>query len=257
MSKVKVLIVEDEIVFSELLTMHLEELGYEVLGPCPAAAEAQAVFRELRPDLVLLDVGLRGEVDGIELASALVAIQPTPLIFITAFTDRETFERARAVKPAAYLNKPFTATTVQHAVELALQNFVRPETVAESEDEFITTWSQDMLVRDAFFLKERNMLVKVRQQDVLWIEADGRYSMLVRAGGRKHALRITLRDLATSLPPHLFVQVHRSVIINADHLEQVDPVDGTVVVSGHSLPLGRSYKDQLLRRLQQVGNGNE
>ncbi|MDO7877425.1 response regulator [Hymenobacter sp. ASUV-10] len=255
MSPVRVLLVEDEVVFSELLTMHLEDLGYEVLGPYPTAAEAQPVFHAQQPDLLLFDVGLRGEIDGIELARELLAAQPTPLIFITAFTDRETFDRARTVAPSAYLNKPFTALSVQSAVELALQNFVRPDAAAEPDDEPITHWATDMLVRDAFFLKERNMLVKVRQQDVLWIEADGRYSMLVRAGGRKHALRITLRDLAASLPPSSFVQVHRSVIINADHLEQVDPVDGTVTVSGHALPLGRSYKDLLLRRLQQVGEG--
>jgi two-component system response regulator LytT len=256
MSQVKVLLVEDELIFSELLTMHLEELGYEVLGPCPTAAEARPMFQAQRPDLLVLDVGLRGETDGIELARELLTLQSTPLIFITAFTDRETFDRARTLAPSAYLNKPFTALSVQSAVELALQNFVRPEApTPEPEDEPITQWANDMLVRDAFFLKERNMLVKVRQQDVLWIEADGRYSMLVRAGGRKHALRITLRDLAASLPPQMFVQVHRSVIINANHLEQIDPVDGTVTVSGHSLPLGRSYKDHLLRRLQQVGEG--
>jgi DNA-binding LytR/AlgR family response regulator len=251
MSPIKVLIVEDEVVFSELLAMHLQELGYESLGPATSAAEALPLFRATQPDLVLLDIGIKGPVDGIGLAQQLQALQATPLIFITAFTDRETFERARAVGPFAYLSKPFTAHTVQNAVELALHHFARHDA---PDDEPALEWSQDVLVRDAFFLKERNLLVKVKQQDVLWIEADGRYSMLVRAGGRKHALRITLRELAASLSPQHFVQVHRSVIINADHLEQVDPVGGTVMVNGHSLPLGRSYKDQLLRRLQQVGN---
>jgi len=250
MSQIKVLIVEDEMVFSELLALHLQEQGYETLGPATSAAEALPLFRATRPDVVLLDIGIKGAVDGIELAQQLQALQPTPLIFITAFTDRETFERARAVGPFAYLNKPFTALSVQNAVELALQHFSHRD---GPEEEGPVDWAQDVLGRDAFFLKERNVLVKVKQQDVLWIEADGRYSVLVRAGGRKHALRITLRELAASLSPKLFVQVHRSVIINAEHLEQVDPVGGTVLVNGHTLPLGRSYKDQLLRRLQQVG----
>ena len=122
-SKVHILIVENEPLYGDLLSEYLEMLDYEPLGPAPTAAQALILFENLQPDLVLLDIGLRGDTDGIVLATQLLARRPVPLIFVTAATDRPTFERARVVGPVAFITKPFDAITLQNAVELALYNF--------------------------------------------------------------------------------------------------------------------------------------
>lgn len=254
MSKIQVLIVEDERLYGDLLCEYLEELGYEALGPAPTAAQGLALFEALQPDLVLLDIGLRGPVDGIELAAQLLSRQAVPLIFITAFTDRPTFERARAVGPVAFITKPFDQLTVENAVELALHNFAahsqRLAAPAPPEEPL------HALVGDAFFLKDRNGLVKVPHAETLYVEAGEKYCVLQLANGHRHTLRMALKDVARTLASHRFVQVHRSFVINARHLEAVDPVGYTVQVAGRTLPLGRSYKDELLRRLNLI-EGNE
>ncbi|GAA4351039.1 hypothetical protein GCM10023185_09390 [Hymenobacter saemangeumensis] len=254
MSKIQILIVEDERLYGDLLCEYLEELGHEPLGPVPTAAQAVALFEALKPDLVLLDIGLRGPVDGVELARQLSSRQPVPLIFITAFTDRPTFERARAVGALAFITKPFSQHTVQNAVELALLNFAR-QAASSPESEPLTrppAWEQDVLVRDAFFLKDREGLVKVPYSEALYIEAGEKYCVLVLASGHRYPLRMSLRDAARGLAGQDFVQVHRAYVINARHLEGLDPVGYTVQVAGRTLPLGRSHKDELLRRLNLI-----
>lgn len=244
---IRVLIVEDELLYGDLLSEQLEALGFEPLGPVATAAQAQTMFEALRPDLVLLDVGLRGPMDGIALAAALLARQPVPLIFVTAATDRATFERARAVGPAAFIAKPFDATTLQNAVELALHNFAAPS--ANHPAAPVPADGPAALVRDAFFLKEREGLVKVPHGAVLYVEADDRHCVLVLANGRRHALRRPLRELADELAVHDFLQIHRSFVLNLRHLDSLNPAEFTVQVAGRTLPLGRSYRDELLRRL--------
>ncbi len=251
MSQIRILIVEDERLYGDLLCEYLETLGYEPLGPAPTAAQGLALFDALEPDLVLLDIGLRGDVDGIGLATQLLARRRLPLIFITAFTDRATFERARAVGPVAFITKPFDALTVQNAVELALYNFGAPPAAPGQPllpppppDE-----RPDLLIADAFFLRDRLGLIKVLHQEVLYVEAGNKHAVLVRTNGHRHALRMALRDMVRLLDGRRFVQVHRSFAINVGYLESVNPVDFTLCVGGQTLPLGRSYKEELLRRL--------
>ena len=253
---IQVLIVEDERLYGDLLSEYLEVLGYEPLGPVATAAQALPLFEALQPDIVLLDVGLRGATDGIALAAQLLARQPVPLIFITAATDRATFERARAVGAAAFITKPFDQRTVQNAVELALHNFaLRAEDSAEAADP-APPGEQGLLLRDAFFVRDREGLLKVPHQEALYLEAGAKYAVLVLANGRRYALRMSLRDLLRELAGHDFVQIHRSFVINAHHLERFNPVQQTVQVGGHELPLGRAYKEVLLQRLH-VLDGSE
>lgn len=244
---VRVLVVEDDPVLAELLVLDLTTLGYQPVGPTASPTEARRLFRAEQPDVLLLDIGLHGEAeDGIDVAAALLREQPMPLIFLTAFTDAATFARAREVGPAAYLTKPADPGSIQRAIELALRNFVQPE------PEPVIEWSQNLLMRAGLFVKERGRLVKVCFDDVLFIEADDRHSTLVTATHR-YAVRLPMRELALELPADRFVQSHRAYLVNAEHLQAIDPALGVLVVGGHEVPLGRTYKDTLLRRLRAVG----
>jgi|GEM_PF-4494016 len=82
-------------------------LGCELVGTAPTADEALGRFREEQPDVVLPDINLAGQRDGIELAHELVRLRPVPMIFLTAYPDQETFERARKVGPFAFMGKPY------------------------------------------------------------------------------------------------------------------------------------------------------
>lgn len=116
----KILIVEDEAITSMDLKRELTALGYEVVGIRDQASDAVNAATELKPDLVLMDIHLAGEVDGIAAASAIRGNQDMPVIFLTAHSDNATLDRALAAAPFGYVLKPFQSRELKVAIELAL-----------------------------------------------------------------------------------------------------------------------------------------
>lgn len=119
----KVVIVEDESIVAEHLAAILEEIGYEVVGMALSVSEALLEIDHREPDLVLIDVLLKGKRDGISLATILRQEYDLPFLFVTSFADRATIERAKATSPDGYVLKPFTEDDVYVAIEMALLRF--------------------------------------------------------------------------------------------------------------------------------------
>lgn len=117
----KILIVEDERITAHSLRHTLQRLGYEVVGIAPSAASAIQQVERTPPDLVIADIGLEGPVDGIELAARIRKQWGIPTVFLTAYGDGETMERARVTEPYGYLIKPFATQELQATIEIALQ----------------------------------------------------------------------------------------------------------------------------------------
>ncbi|GAB3861428.1 hypothetical protein GCM10028822_40880 [Hymenobacter terrigena] len=254
---IRILLVEDEPLFARLLLTLVRGLGYVPVGPVASAEEALDLYRELpRPDLALLDINLSGDLDGVDLARELQARQPLPIIFVTSLADREHFARARALSPAAYLLKPFDQTALEHAIELALHNFAKGlaavETTNPAAGEALLNWGHDLVVRECIFLRERGRLTKVCIDDIHYVEAGEKYCVLMTAHG-KFAVRMSLRELALELPATRFAQSQRGYLVNADHIDYIEPATNTLSVAGTVLPLGRSYREALLSQFRLVG----
>jgi DNA-binding NtrC family response regulator len=115
-----ILIVEDEAVVAEDLQHRLDGLGYEIAGWATNAADALVFAEDTAPDLVLMDIRLRGEMDGVEAASAIRDRVEVPVVFVTALADADTLERAKAADPLGYVVKPFSDRDLETAIELAL-----------------------------------------------------------------------------------------------------------------------------------------
>jgi len=120
MSANKILIVEDEAVVSLDVTRRLEKMGYEVMGRIASGEEAIELIQEKRPDLVLMDINLQGEMDGIETATKLYKEYNLPVIYLTAYAGESTLERAKESKPYAYILKPFKERELHAAIEIAI-----------------------------------------------------------------------------------------------------------------------------------------
>ncbi len=118
----RLLIVEDEHIVALDLRVTLEELGYQVVGIATSAAAAHAAAHRERPDLVLMDVRLKGDVDGIQIASLLRAELNVPVVFLTANADADTRQRALKTAPGGFLHKPFTEQALHSAIEVALNH---------------------------------------------------------------------------------------------------------------------------------------
>jgi diguanylate cyclase (GGDEF)-like protein len=132
---VRVLIVEDQLIVARDLRAQLEEFGYQVVGMAASADEALTRVQEHPPDLVLMDIRLRGSTDGIAVANTLRSQYDLPVVFLTANTDPLTLERALQSEPVGYLAKPYTRGTLQATIALALrrQESERVERQAEAE----------------------------------------------------------------------------------------------------------------------------
>jgi len=116
----RILIVEDDFLLVKLLRMYLEQFEYEVAGVATTGEEAIRQAEELKPDLILMDIILDGEMDGIEAASVIHSRLDVPLIYVTAHGDQETLDRASMTKHAAYLVKPVMRHQLGVEIEKAL-----------------------------------------------------------------------------------------------------------------------------------------
>jgi len=257
----RILVVEDEPLFAELLEAALEDLGYQVLGPACDAATALLLARsaEAPPDAALLDIELGPRsADGIQLAKSLLALRPLPIIFLTSQADTASFARARQVGPAAYLVKPADPASLQRAIELAVANAAlagaptAPDEEAAKEEPLFAVPHTGALLPTALFVKEEGLLVKVNFADISWVTTEGKYCRLALGAGRTVLVRQALREIGLHLPHNTFVQIHRSHLINAECIERIDPVRNIVQVAGHLLPIGQAHRDKLLERLHVV-----
>jgi DNA-binding NtrC family response regulator len=115
-----ILVVEDEAVVADDLQHRLNELGYEVAGWAVSGEDAVRLAEEVHPELVLMDIRIRGELDGIAAAHAIRDRVDIPVIFVTAFADPETLGRAKAAEPLGYIVKPFSDRDLENSIELAL-----------------------------------------------------------------------------------------------------------------------------------------
>ncbi|MBL7782716.1 MAG: response regulator [Saprospiraceae bacterium] len=241
----RILIVEDEPLHADRFEMLALQMGYEVVGICDNAFDALDCFHRSHPDLLLLDIQLRGDTDGIQLAERLRQAREVPVIFITSMQDDETFARARRTGPAAFILKPFDLLQLQRAIELAVSGLAR----SAAPNDFEHT---DLLLPDCLFIKVREKLEKVSFDDILFIESEGRYAMLHTVASRKFAIRIPLADLEAKLPPDRFARIHRGYLIHLKWLQSVDLHDMLVKVKDRDLPLGKSFRDAVLERLDQL-----
>jgi two-component system, cell cycle sensor histidine kinase and response regulator CckA len=118
----RIMIVEDESIVSMQITDKLEAMGYEVVGTVRSGEEALERAEQLRPDLILMDIRLAGEIDGITAASKIRGALKVPLIYLTAQADEHTLSRAQLTMPQGYLIKPFSRSDLRTVVEKALRN---------------------------------------------------------------------------------------------------------------------------------------
>lgn len=118
--KESILIVEDDFIVGKVIEKNLLDLGYTVSGLVATGRDALTKVASERPDLVLMDIRLQGDMDGIEASGKILASFNIPVVFLTAFSDKQTFDRALSTAPYGYIVKPFSASTLSATIKVAL-----------------------------------------------------------------------------------------------------------------------------------------
>ncbi len=139
MNKTKILIVEDEAIVAADLAGKLKQLGYEVAGTASEGLRAIELAEHLCPDLVLMDIKLEGEMDGIQASERLVKTCDLPVIYLTAHSDAATLERAKVTGPSGYILKPFEERELATQIELALYRHGAEKEIREQREWFRVT----------------------------------------------------------------------------------------------------------------------
>lgn len=121
MTRKKILLVEDDDIIAKVENWRLKNLGYEVTGRAVSGAEAMDLVVKTRPDLVLMDINIQGEMDGIETAKRIKKQFSIPVVYVTSHSDGPTLDRAKATQPDGFIVKPFEDNDLRVGIELALK----------------------------------------------------------------------------------------------------------------------------------------
>lgn len=138
MATPKILVVEDEVIVARTITQQLQQLGYAVLGTASSGAAAIAKVAETQPDLVLMDIVLKGEMDGVTAATQIRAQRDIPVIYLTAYADDSTLQRAKLTQPFGYIVKPFTVQDLRVAIEIGMFKHQMAQELQENRDQLAT-----------------------------------------------------------------------------------------------------------------------
>ncbi len=239
MGKINILIIEDTPSEALLLQQTLEENHYAVAGIANTYKEALTKFYELNVDLVIIDVFLGENPDGITFAETITTVPGAlkPFVFLTSSKDRQIFERAKLTKPFSFLLKPFNELELLYALEIAVEKFYDQPNIFSGTDE------DTVVSKSELFIKKRNALIKVALKDIIYIEVDDRYCNII-TGSEKFVIQISLAKMSELLDSKVFIRTHRRYIVNSTAIEKIVLQDNLLELKGnHHVTISGKYKD--------------
>jgi DNA-binding LytR/AlgR family response regulator len=250
MSKTNILIVEDESIVAKDIQHSLKKLGYTVVGICSNGEDAIRSAEEMSPDLVLMDIMLKGDMSGIEAADQIRQRMNIPVIYLTAYADESTLNKAKVTEPYGYIIKPFKEIDLHTAIEMAIYKHEK-ETDVKKERDFLYSLVENKDSKDIIFVKSNSRLVKVKTEDIYFIEALKDY-VVINTGSTRYTVHSTMKDIEKKLPPNEFIRVHRSFIVRIDKIVAIDHANLIIEDDKKQIPIGGSFKDDLTKRLNMI-----
>lgn len=166
MSKTRIFVVEDESIVAKDIQRTLEKLGYEVPATASSAESAFQKLEEVEPDLVFLDIKLKGEQDGVHIAEHIKDRYDIPVIFLTSFVDQDTIDRAKVTEPYGYLVKPFNEGDLKTTVEMALFKFSKDRALRMSEQRLSNALGK---IENAVFVTDQDLRLNYINEKALAI----------------------------------------------------------------------------------------
>ncbi len=239
-SQFSVLIVEDDLSFAIELDMLIQEIGYQVKGRVDNSAEALEMLLLDPPDLVLMDIQIKGRQSGIEVAER-IKDKEIPILFISSMEEKGTYERARATNFVGYLVKPVSKFSIRTAIELAIKNIKGGQQVVNSKGAVYSS-------KDFLFFKKKGVFYKIVIKDILYIQADGDQT-ITHTKEQRYTSFLSLRALSELLTTPNFIQVHRSYLANISKATSIDIDNQYINFNDVKIPFSRRMKKDLLNRL--------
>ncbi|MCB0792417.1 MAG: response regulator [Flavobacteriales bacterium] len=251
MPQTNVLVVEDESIVSKDIQHSLKKLGYHVVGAAATGELAVQLAMEKQPDIILMDIMLKGEMNGIEAAMRIRQETNIPVIFLTAYADESTLSKAKVTQPYGYIIKPFKEIDIHTSIEMALYKHKKEAEVLKERDLLFNLVESGSGANDLLFVKSNSRLVKLRISDIYYIEALKDY-VVINTLSTRYTVHSTMKDIESKLPENEFARVHRSFIVRIDKIVAIEQPNLILENDKKVIPIGGSYKDDLAKRLKFV-----
>ncbi|MBR9920290.1 MAG: response regulator transcription factor [Bacteroidetes bacterium] len=199
----RILIVEDEILIADTIKRYLRSAGHAVVGNAISYEEGVEMIHKQRPDLVLLDIRLNGPKTGIDLARYIQKSKINcPYIFLTAQSDAKNIMQAKETLPGGYLTKPLQKESLIASIEIVMHRFF-------SQDEN----------KKSVLLNDGSQKIRVETNNILFLQSEHVYVRVFLEGEESILQRSSMKELMDQLPADIFLQTHRSFIINVNKVK--------------------------------------
>lgn len=232
MKKIKIHVIENEVIIADNLCDTLEELGYECFEPSLNYSDAVESLKTNQPDIAIIDIQLGGKKTGIDLAQHINDNYKLPFIFLTSNTDPLTINQAKKVNPYSFLTKPFIKEGIYSAIEIALNMSKKIKLLNDNKNDYL-------------FLKDKGSFIKLYFEQICYLKSDHVYTEIFLINKTVKVFRISLNSIIDKLDDR-FLRVHRSYIINCDFISEIN--SNTVSLCSKSIPVGAKFKLDLLKR---------
>ncbi len=251
MSKINILVVEDESIVSKDIQYSLDKLGYNVVGAAATGDKALEIARAERPDLVLMDIMLKGAMNGIETAEIIKEELSIPVVFLTAYADESTLSKAKITEPYGYIIKPFKEIDLHTSIEMAIYKHGKEQEVIRERDLLYSIIENKETSNGFIFVKSNSRLVKLNTSDIFYIEALKDY-VVIHTIDTRFTIHSTMKDIESKMGTADFIRVHRSFIVRLDKIATIEFPNLTLENDKKVIPIGGSYRDDLNQRIKMV-----
>ena len=251
-SKTKIVIVEDESIVAKDIESSLNKLNYNIVGIASDAEKAVMLAKEKNPDIILMDIMLKGNKTGIDAAKKINKENNIPIVYLTAYADEATLKKAKETEPYGYILKPFKDTVLHATIETTIHRHLKTNDLKKERDLLIEIAEKKNNDNHTLFIKSKSQKIKLKTQDILYVEALKDYVNIYTIKSR-HTIHSTMKEFESKLPSCHFIRVHRSYIVRIDKIVSVEFsllfLEGDTQVK---IPIGGSYKEQLKKKLNLV-----
>ncbi len=250
MAKVKILIVEDESIVAKDIQNSLKKIGYQINAIVNSGDKAIREVEENKPDIILMDIMLKGSMTGIEAAKQIKDRFSIPVIFLTAYADDTTLNKAKITEPYGYIIKPFREKELQTTIEMALYKYEKDEEIKKERDLYHSL-IENKESKDSIFVRADYRLNKINFDDIFYVEALKDY-VVINTSDNSYTTHTTMKEMVRILPAKDFVRIHRSFIVNLNKIFSIKYPDLVIEGKMKVLPIGGLYRKELYSRLNLI-----
>jgi DNA-binding LytR/AlgR family response regulator len=251
MSKTNILVVEDESIVSKDIQQSLNKMGYNVVGSASTGIKALDLARSECPDIVLMDIMLKGEMNGVETAELIRKEFSIPVVFLTAYADESTLAKAKITEPYGYIIKPFKEIDLHTSIEMAIYKHAKEQELVRERDLLFSIVENKDSSSDFIFVKTNSRLVKIKTASIYYIEALKDY-VVIHTSDTRYTIHSTMKDIEIKMGTTDFIRVHRSFIVRLDKISSIEFPNLTLDNDKKIIPIGGSYRDDLNTRIKML-----